>query len=64
VQSCHQAKGFYLEESKIYLDLLNPFWGYYMIPYVLFYSFDVLFYNVENSKNKENPLNEQVCPDS
>ena len=29
-----------------------------MIPYVLFYSFDVLFYNVENSPTKEKPLNE------
>ena len=28
-----------------------------MIPNVLFNSFDVLFYNVENSKKKEKPLN-------
>jgi hypothetical protein len=34
-----KAKGGYFEEYKIYFDLL---FGYYMIPYVLFHSFDVL----------------------
>ena len=46
---------------RIYFDLLEHFFGYYMIPYVLFHSFvmsSLLFYNVENSKNKEKPLNE------
>ena len=38
-----KAKGGYSEESKskIYFDLDNTFFGYYMIPYVLFHSFDV-----------------------
>ena len=26
---------------KIYFDLFNTFFGYYIIPYVLFHSFDV-----------------------
>ena len=44
-----KAKGGYLKnlKYKIYFVLFN------MIPYVLFPSFDV-----ENSKNKEKPLNE------
>ena len=48
-----KAKGSDFEKSKIYF-------GYYMIPYALFQRFDVftLFYNVENSKNKEKCLNE------
>ena len=55
-------------KCKIYFDLFNSFFGYYMIPYVLFHSFDVFtiilqcvisFYNVLfNSKNKGKPLNE------
>jgi hypothetical protein len=34
------------------------FFGYYMIPYVLFHSFDVfiVFYNVENSKKLRKTL--------
>ena len=36
-----KAKGGYCEESKIYFELFNTFFGYYMIPYVLFHSFDV-----------------------
>jgi hypothetical protein len=35
-----KAKGGYFEESKIYFDWLNTFFGYYMIQYVLFHSFD------------------------
>ena len=50
-----KAKGGYFEESQV-LHLFNTCFGYYMIPYVLFHSFYV--YNVENSKNKEKPLNE------
>jgi hypothetical protein len=37
-----KTKGGYFEESKIYFDLFNTFSGYYMMPYVLFHSFDVL----------------------
>ena len=36
VQSCHQGKWWLFEESKIYFDLLNTFFGYYMIPCVIF----------------------------
>ena len=36
-----KAKGGYFEESKIYLDLFNTFFYYYMIPTVLFHSCDV-----------------------
>jgi hypothetical protein len=49
------AKGVYLNnlKSKMYLDLLKHFFGYYMIPYVLFHSLSsLLFYNVENSRNR------------
>jgi hypothetical protein len=46
---------------KIYLHLFNTFFGYYMIPYVSFHSFDVctIIINVENSTNKEKPLIER-----
>ena len=52
-----KAKGGNFEEHKIsnILVFVYPFFGYYMIPYVLFHSFDE---NVENCKNKEKPLNE------
>jgi hypothetical protein len=48
-----KAKGGYFEEShKIYW--FNAFYFGYMIPYLLFHSlFPQIFYNVENSKNKE-----------
>jgi hypothetical protein len=37
-----KAKGGYFEKLKynIYFELFNTFLGYYMIPYVLFHSFD------------------------
>ena len=40
-----KAKGGYLKnlKYKIYLDLFNTFFGYFMIPYVLFHSFDDVF---------------------
>ena len=45
-----------LMNLKINLDLFNTFFGYYVIPYVLFHSFE-LFYNVgKKVKNKEKPL--------
>ena len=50
-----KAKVGYFEESKIYLDLLNHFLGYYIIPNVCYFRvlmFSLLFYN---SKHKENP---------
>ena len=57
-----KVKGGYLKNLKynIYFYLFNTFFGNYMIPYVLFHTFDVslLFYNVQNSTNKEKPLNE------
>jgi hypothetical protein len=57
-----KANGGYLKnlKYKIYLELFNTFFGYYMILYVLFHSFmsSLLFYNVENPQNKEKPLNE------
>ena len=36
-----KAKGGYYEKSQIYFDFFLHFFGYYMIPYVLFNSFDV-----------------------
>ena len=54
-----KAKGGYFEESQIYL--LNTFFSYYMIPYVLFHRFDV-FAIILQCINKEKPLNEWVCP--
>ena len=35
-----KAKGGYFEKYKTYFELFNTFFGYYMIPYVLFCSFD------------------------
>uniref|UniRef100_A0A8C7SP68 Integrin, alpha 1 n=1 Tax=Oncorhynchus mykiss TaxID=8022 RepID=A0A8C7SP68_ONCMY len=40
-QSCHQGKKKKFEESQIYFGSFNTFFGYYMIPCVLFHSFDV-----------------------
>jgi hypothetical protein len=34
--------------------------SHYMIPYVVFHSFDVFSYFTINSKSKEKPLNESV----
>ena len=36
-----KAKGGYLKNLKYIFDLFNTFFGYYMIPYVLFHSSDV-----------------------
>jgi hypothetical protein len=36
-----KAKGGNFEESQIPSDLFSTFLGYYVIPYVLFHSFDV-----------------------
>ena len=38
-----KAKGGYFKnlKYKIYLDLFNTFFCYYMIPYLVFHSFDV-----------------------
>ena len=49
--------GDYFEESKIDIDLFNTFLATTWF-HVLFHSFDVHYYsnNVENSKNKEKPL--------
>uniref|UniRef100_A0A8C7IM54 Integrin subunit alpha 1 n=1 Tax=Oncorhynchus kisutch TaxID=8019 RepID=A0A8C7IM54_ONCKI len=40
-QSCHQGKKKKFEESQIYFGSFHTFFGYYMIPCVLFHSFDV-----------------------
>ena len=57
-----KAKGGYLKnlKSQIYLDLFKKKIGYYMIPYVLFHSFELftIILQFYNSKNKEKPLNE------
>ena len=37
----NKAKGGYFEEYQIYLDLFKHFFGYDMIPYVLFHTSDV-----------------------
>ena len=36
-----KAKAGYLEEYKIHFDLFSTFFGFNMIPYVLFHNFDV-----------------------
>ena len=49
---------------KIYLSLFNTFLVttlFHMCYYIALMS-SLLFYIVEPSKNKENPLNEKVCP--
>ena len=60
VQSCHQVKGGYFEESQIYVDSFNTFlvttW-FHMCYFIILMS-SLLFYKVEKSKNKEKPLNE------
>jgi hypothetical protein len=45
---------------KAVIKAKGGYFGYYMIPYVLFHSLmsSLLFYNEENSQNKEQPLNE------
>ena len=55
MQSCHQGK------KKM---LIEQVFDYYMIHmcYFLVLMSSLLFYNAENSKNKEKPCNEQVCP--
>ena len=45
-----KAKVGYFEESKINFDLFNTFFGYYMIPYVLFHSFDVFTIFIQSRK--------------
>ena len=52
-----KAKGCYFEESKIHVDLFNTYLSYYMIPCLLFHSFDVLAI-VLHCRNKLEPLNE------
>jgi hypothetical protein len=57
-----KAKGSYLTnlKYKIYFDLFNTFFGangFHMCYFIVLMS-SLLFYNVENSKNKEKPLNE------
>ena len=48
-----KARGSYFEKSQIYFDILNTFFGYYMIPYVfIILMSSLLFYNVENCKEK------------
>ena len=41
-KAVNKAKGGYFEESKI-KNLFNTFFGYYMIPYVLFHSFATVY---------------------
>jgi hypothetical protein len=55
-----KAKGGYFEESKIYFDLLNTFLVtlLFHVCYFIVLMSSPLFYNVENSKNKEKLLNE------
>ena len=59
-----KAKGGYIEESKIHFYLFNTFLAttrFHVCHFsVLMYS--LLFYNVENSTNKEIDLNEKACP--
>ena len=60
-----KANGGYFEESQIYFDLSNTVLAptlFYMHYFIVLMS-SLLFYNVKkNSKNKEKPLNEYVCP--
>jgi hypothetical protein len=50
-----KSKGGYSEEHKKYILIYLTLFGYYMIPYVLFNSFDVFTIILQyRSKNKEN----------
>ena len=55
-----KAKDGYFAESQIYFDLLNTFLvtTSFHICYFIVFMPSLLFYNVEDSKNKEDPLNE------
>ena len=57
-KAVNNEKGGYFEESQVYFDLFNTYlvttWFHMCCFIVLIYS--LLFYNVENSKNKENIL--------
>jgi hypothetical protein len=48
-----KAKGGYFEESKIYLDLALFWLQYDSMCYFIILMSPLLFYNIENSKNKE-----------
>ena len=50
-------------KSKIYFDLMKTFLvtTWFHVCYFIVLMSSLLFYNVENSKNKEKPLNEQGC---
>ena len=52
-----KAKGGYFDESKVYFVLLNTFFDSICVMITVLMS-SLLFYNVENSKNKEKSLNE------
>ena len=55
-----KVKGGYFEDSQIQntFGFDKHFFGYDMIPYVVFHSVDVFTILVENNKNKEQPLKE------
>ena len=51
-----KAEGGYFEESQILFDLFNTVFGNYMIPYVLFNSFDVFTIFLQCKKKLRKPL--------
>ena len=54
-----RTKGDYFEESKIYFDITLFFWLLHdSMCYFIVLMCPLLFYNVENSKNKEKSWNE------
>ena len=55
-----KAKGGYFEVSKIYLDLFKTFLvtKLFHMCYLIIFMSSLLFYSVENYKNKEKPFNE------
>ena len=57
VQSCHQGKGWLLWRIWNIKYIFWLFWLLHMCYFIVLMSL-LLFYNVENCKNKGNPLNE------
>ena len=55
-----KEKAVYFEESKICFDLINTFLvtTWFHMCYFIVLTSSLLFYNVENSTNKDKPLNE------
>ena len=63
-KGCKVHWGRILSQGTVYFDLFNTFLVATWFPmcYFIVVMSSLLFYNIENSKNKEKPLKELVCP--